>query len=125
MEGSPYSFTTRGRLNHYAVRWHKMSCACVDVDFGTYANAVPLYPPVQIGITRVPVTVDRCIAEEVQDLWSRGIVTTGNCCGHNQGEAFISVRDEDIPLMTDLGYVARRSASDDSAFVFYPKTLSE
>lgn len=79
-------------------------CSCVDVDFGTYANAVALYPPEDLGITRVPATVDRCLADEVQALWAQGIVTTGSCCGHNKMPGMISVADDSVATMLSLGY---------------------
>lgn len=80
-------------------------CDCVGVEIGSYANAVALMPPPELGFTRVPITVDRCLAEEVEHLWSLGIRTTGNCCGHNQQPGYIGVADESVPAMKALGYV--------------------
>lgn len=50
------------------------------------------------------VHIDRCIVPEIEDLWSRGIVTTASCCGHNMAPGNILVRDEDIDRMRELGY---------------------
>lgn len=81
-----------------------MPCACVDVELGTYSVAVPLHPPASLGYTRIPISVDRCIAEEVRGLWARGIVTTGSCCGHNRQPGYISVLPEHADRMLSLGY---------------------
>lgn len=81
-----------------------MPCDCVDVQLGTYAVAVSLHPPEALGYTRIPISVDMCIAEEVRGLWARGIVTTGSCCGHNRQPGFISVLPEHADMMLSLGY---------------------
>lgn len=102
----------------------KIKCKCVNVQLGTYANSVALFPPADLGITRVPVTVDRCIAEEVQHLWSLGITTTGNCCGHNITTPYIGVTEECIPIMQQLGYTTAFNAvrpNDRDSFI--PKCL--
>lgn len=99
-------------------RW--FTCDCVEVEMGTYANSVALMPPAGLGITRVPVTVDRCIADEVAGLWRVGVLTTGNCCGHNKADPFISVaREEDVATMRRMGYKSHADRDDH----FYPKSL--
>lgn len=49
------------------------------------------------------VSVDICIANEIKDLWSRGIKTTGWCCGHGRELGFIEVDEKYIKNMEDLG----------------------
>ena len=51
------------------------------------------------------VRVDECIADEIADLWSKGIKTTGCCCGHGYMLGFIQVADEHIKDMEKLGYI--------------------
>ena len=105
-------------------------CQCgPDVRVQEYQNQVVLKPPFQIvtclGDVRETVCVDRCLADEVQQLWLRGIKTTGCCCGHNKHRhmAYIGVAFENIVAMKDLGYAVRpnpmRPADEDS---FVPKT---
>lgn len=79
-------------------------CACRDIGYGTYANAVDLEPPAALGYTRTPISVDACIAAEVQGLWALGIKTLASCCGHNRGEGVIAVLDKHDGAMTKLGY---------------------
>lgn len=50
------------------------------------------------------VTVDACLAEEIKDLWNKGVVTCGCCCGHGRSLGWIGVDDSSIPLMESLGY---------------------
>lgn len=72
------------------------------------------------------VAVDRCLVGELQDLWSRGITTTGCCCGHNEWRhmSYIGVLFEHIPAMKALGYEVRpnkmRPGDEDS---FVPKSV--
>ena len=85
-------------------------CKCVNVKIGSYDNQVVLQRPKHMkGRTEgssnlFTICVDRCIAEEVQYLWSLGIVTTGCCCGHNIMEGYIGVIDKDIEIMKKGGY---------------------
>lgn len=51
------------------------------------------------------IEVDDCIADEVEELWNRGIKTTGCCCGHGAALGMIQVREECIPAMEQMGYV--------------------
>ena len=107
-------------------------CDCVNVEIGSYDNQVVLPVPEHmrplrncIGDIRESICVDRCVAEEVQSLWSLGIVTTGCCCGHNKmtDRAFIGVMFEDIERMKEMGYVVQPNKSrpgDEDEFV--PKT---
>ncbi len=51
------------------------------------------------------VSVDVCIADEIEQLWRKGIKTTGCCCGHGRDLGFIEVTQDCIPMMEELGYV--------------------
>lgn len=50
------------------------------------------------------VCVDSCIVEAIEQLWDRGIETTGCCCGHNIERAWVSVHPDDYIPMFELGY---------------------
>lgn len=86
-----------------------------DVDIKTNCNERRL---------KKQITVDPCLAEEIEYLWGQGIVTTGCCCGHNIGFAYIGVEEEFIPKMKELGYKTQLNPMDvtreDS---FIPKSL--
>ena len=76
------------------------------------------------------VSFDHCLANELFNLWDKGIVTTGCCCGRHKGEpldnsrAYIGVVFSDIQKMKDLGYKVHynpnRPEDEDS---FTPKTF--
>lgn len=51
-----------------------------------------------------PISIDSCIADEIQELWDKDIRTTGCCCGHGINLGFIQVENEDIPKMEAMGY---------------------
>lgn len=51
------------------------------------------------------VTVDECLADEIENLWDNGIKTTGCCCGHGRLLGYISVTEDSIPMMKKMGYV--------------------
>jgi hypothetical protein len=69
-----------------------------------------------------------CLARELFYLWDLGIITTGCCCGHHEGEngenSYIGVLEKFIPKMKELGYKVRfnpcRPKDEDS---FIPKTI--
>lgn len=70
-----------------------------------------LYPPVELlkcnscDEYKSSVVVDKCLSDEIERLWSKGVKTTGCCCGHGINLGFIEVRDECIEIMEQLGYV--------------------
>jgi hypothetical protein len=97
------------------------ACACVGVELGSYANVVTLFPPAELGLSRVPVTVDRYIAQEILRLWDQGIRTLNSCCGHNKAPAFIVVCAEHESRMEALGY---RALPDRSPRLFHPQSLT-
>ena len=85
-------------------------CNCVNVKMGSYDNQIIVNRP-KCMINRTEgssnpdkICLDKCIAEEVQYLWSLGIKTTGCCCGHNIQEGYIGVIDKDILIMKKGGY---------------------
>ncbi len=74
-------------------------CNCVSIKMGGYNNQTTLrMPDGQL------MGIDKCIADEIQYLWSIGIRTTGCCCGHNITEGYIGVIDKDIEIMKKGGY---------------------
>ena len=51
------------------------------------------------------ILVDECLADEIENLWNKGIRTSGCCCGHGKYLGFINVcQDDDIEKMEHLGY---------------------
>ena len=51
------------------------------------------------------IAIDKCLICEILDLWSKGIKTTGNCCGHNgKSTPFISCKEGYEDQMLALGY---------------------
>ncbi len=76
---------------------------------GSYDNQIMVDRPKCMigraeGSSNSKICLDKCIAEEVQYLWSLGIRTTGCCCGHNIQGGYIGVIEEDIEFMKKLGY---------------------
>lgn len=108
-------------------------CMCRDVPIGSHKVSVLMDLPehmADVQDARVlaglspQITVDACLVEEVRDLWSRGIRTTGCCCGHNRAIGYIGVDAGDIPTMKAMGYVVRENSSrpgDEDSFV--PKSV--
>ena len=45
------------------------------------------------GLVKEYLWVDKCLADEIKYLWSKGITTTGCCCGHNFKRPYIGVTD--------------------------------
>ena len=81
--------------------WNK--CRCNNVQMGSYGNQLWVHPPAHMPKDN-GYCLDRCIAEEVMQLWMKGIITTGCCCGHGKVAPFIGVATEDIPKMKEMGY---------------------
>ena len=49
--------------------------------------------------------IERCVAQELSDLWKEGIETVCSCCGHGRDEkAYIRVKAECAEKMEALGY---------------------
>lgn len=53
------------------------------------------------------VCIDSCIIDAIEQLWDRGIETTGCCCGHNNERGWVQVDPGDYPAMFELGYDQR------------------
>ncbi len=116
----------------------KYICNCTGKEkIGEYETCVfiPRYPDMEPTISCMEkeylrannwegISIDSCLVDEIKELWSKGIRTTGCCCGHNQIAPYIGVVDEDIPKMKEMGYKVApnpcRPRSEDS---FYPKSL--
>lgn len=58
----------------------------------------------EAGLTPL-ISIDPCIVDEIQELWSKGIVTYGSCCGHNLFNSMVNVREDQSGLMLEMGYV--------------------
>lgn len=83
-------------------------CDCENVDFGTYANQIEVKAP--DWSSKETICLDRCIAQEVLDLWSRGVKTGGCCCGHNKVQPFINpLTEQDAIKMAQIGYFVMMS----------------
>jgi len=98
-------------------------CNCINVKMGSYDNQIIVdRPKCMVGRTEGSsnpdkLCLDKCIAEEVQYLWSLGIRTTGCCCGHNIQGGYIGVIEKDIKFMKKLGYKVLNDVSN-----FIPKS---
>jgi len=105
-------------------------CDCVNVDIGSYNNQVILDRPKHM-IGRIEgssnpktICVDKCLEDEIKQLWSLGIRTTGCCCGHNKLPGYIGVIDDDIPVMKEYGYkVHINDCRPESGDSFIPKSV--
>lgn len=99
--------------------------------YGTYVHTVLMEKPNHMLVKNIDkskmtidrfVTVDICLAKEVMFLWSKGISTTGCCCGHGIDEkgGYIGVEDIDINKMKSLGYKVYPNGDREDSF--YSKT---
>lgn len=74
-------------------------CQCGIVGIGEYTNQVELPTPehmLRLGGNgwykyRPTTCIDRCLEPLIKELWAKGIVTTGCCCGHNLMDGYIGV----------------------------------
>lgn len=103
-------------------------CNCKNVKFGEHSNTVKLEVP-EIYKNKFPNTkynfiyVDKCISNEIQYLWRKGIVTMASCCGHNIIDGCICVHDDCIEQMKDLGYeVLKNPSYPNEEWMFKSKT---
>lgn len=122
-----YAFATQKAWEAWMIRAYQAqaghaSVPCPKVPFGSYENTIALprprhmYPTVRGDW----ITVDRCIADEVLELWQRGIWTLESCCGHGRTHGYIAVAAVDAADMEMLGYEFDSGAGCPSAFI--PKT---
>jgi len=104
---------------------------CKNISFGTYDCSYTIMLPYKVmryGQTEGEkvekyVCIDKCLIQEIIQLWEMGIKTTGCCCGHGKNSAYIGVENEFIPKMKQLGYVvAYNPCRPDDEDSFIPKT---
>lgn len=70
------------------------------------------------------VCIDGPLVDEIRNLWSKGIRTTGCCSGH-AGEPYIGVAPECIASMEQMGYIHRYNPNDGAIqCTFIPKTIN-
>lgn len=106
-------------------------CQCVNVDIQTYTNQVAIKAPGRIARRRwlenpdlLPLlSIDRCIAEEIENLLQAGVTTTGCCCGHNTHEPYIGVITEHVGWMRHLGYQHASPDGEGNQVNFLPKSV--
>lgn len=110
-------------------------CKCKNVTIGGYENQVVRRAPDHVVAFRrllnpdlgEYLSIDACLADEVEDLWRAGITTTGCCCGHNLGTfaPFIGVIKDDVSRMASLGYELNDDGPEcpSNGLNFKPKTL--
>jgi len=51
--------------------------------------------------------IDSCIADEIQTLNKKGVITVGCCCGHGKFEPEALISEESVELCKSLGYKVR------------------
>jgi len=75
------------------------------------------------------ICIDKCLKEEILNLWGLGIITGDSCCGCHENcnyNGYISVEPEFIDDMIELGYNVRfnhfREEDGDPQDGFIPKT---
>ena len=75
-------------------------------------------------VLQVVVPVDKCIADEVEELNNKyGIITVYSCCGHGYRKgAFIAVRPEFHCKMIALGYDSVKKRGVIVNDIFKPKS---
>ena len=75
-------------------------CNCKNVKLQTYTNQVVIINP----FTNKSIGIDKCIVDELLELWVNGIETTGCCCGHNTIKPVINVVKNHHNKMVNLRY---------------------
>ena len=76
------------------------------------------------GIEKHHIWIDSCLADEIKYLWSKGIVTTGCCCGHNYLPPYIGIDDRSSSEIKWLGYKVQYNPFDSERdTTFYPKSV--
>lgn len=79
-----------------------------------YSQQIVIFPPFPDYVKKRQdaglsgsVCIDPCILDEIIQLWAKGIITHGCCCGHNNPEwhSFVNVDDNCIDKMIAMGYV--------------------
>lgn len=108
-------------------------CICnLNTQYGAGEQAIKVVIPQNITLhynnpdheIKEAVSIDKCLVDEIKELWKFGIVTTGCCCGHKQNLPYIGVEDEFIQTMKDMGYVVLTNPhGEDRQDSFYPKSI--
>lgn len=67
--------------------------------------------------------IDICLLAEIITLWSMGIKTCFNCCGHNIGCGEIMVKKESIKKMRELDYLEMPNSFPGTSYpVFFARS---
>lgn len=98
---------------------------CKDIDVQRYEHGVGLTLPYKSKYQQQGATVDKCLVDEIVDLWyNKHIHTLGCCCGHDKQQAYIQVEPEYCQQMLDLGYVQLPADEHGNGqWCFKPKTI--
>ena len=76
------------------------------------------------GLEKKSLWIDKCLVDEIECLWSEGIITTGCCCGHNFSIPYIGVIYRCSERMKRLGYKVQYNPFDPNHDnEFYPKSV--
>jgi len=95
-------------------------CDCINVSFGSYDNIKALKNPFYPDNSAYEIIgIDNCIADEIEFLWRENIQTVASCCGHNKQDGIISVIENDVYKMNELGYIKMKEYNN----TFYAKTV--
>lgn len=105
-------------------------CSCVDIEIGSYNNQVEVFDlPEHMKAysskysNAKSICIDKCLQEEIINLWLLGITTTGCCCGHNKLSGYIGVIESDIIYMKQMGYkVLKNELRPNDQDSFIPNT---
>lgn len=77
-------------------------CNCKNIQIGSYDNQVTVRAP--DWSNHHWISIDTCIVDEIKNLWTLGIKTTGCCCGHNKVKPYINVEPQYHDIMMRIGY---------------------
>lgn len=80
-------------------------------EFGIYSRMVTLKMPDHLFkknggyyVDKTECDIDQCLVDEIRFLWSKGVVTTGSCCGHGINQGMLNVLESSVNKMIELGY---------------------
>lgn len=59
------------------------------------------------------IMVDSCIAEEIQMLNDKGVITLNSCCGHGKGKPNCLIAEESVAKCLELGYEPKKYRDTD------------
>ena len=93
---------------------------------GDERDTTIMEPPLRVPTDFKEITIDNCLIGEIQDLWDRGILTIGCCCGHGvKLRAYIYVTQACERKMLALKYKHCANSMDryDGMCFFVPKTI--